>query len=148
VDLLFRAKPTATQGSLTDLKCSITNNKTLGLLGLTLNLHRYIITTSPALSLCFAEMDDARMKECVDALLLQDDDSSITNNNEEEKDNDDDDDDDEVNKTTVSYAKGIKIVADVVEAVVGAIFMDSGCCLDTVQRVIRDTGVLPPVLLA
>jgi dsRNA-specific ribonuclease len=49
---------------------------------------------------------------------------------------------------SLSDVSELKILADVVEAVIGAIFMDSGGSLSTVQRVICHVNIVPSEMLS
>lgn len=110
--MLYRAKPTASVGELTDMKCSLVNNKTLARQGLSLNLLKYIIP--PSSDQTSSSEDIARMKQMV---------------------------------TLRDEVVASKVIADVVEAIIGAVFMDCEGCLSTVQRVVRHVGLVPPFLL-
>jgi dsRNA-specific ribonuclease len=126
---MYRAMPTANQGQLTDLKCSLINNKALGLVGLRLHLHECVLTSSQTLLHCFESLsDETNVNMCEDGVMDE------TGGGQD-------------GAARVSDAKGIKILADVVEAVVGAVFLDSDCSLLTVQRVIQETHIIPPALL-
>lgn len=112
IDMLYRTKPTASVGELTDIKCSLINNKTLARRGIDLNLHKYIITSSLGQASCLKDI--AKMKEVG---LVRDE------------------------------VEGGKVLADVVEAIIGAVFMDCEGCLSTVQRVVRHAELVPPHIL-
>ena len=137
VDLLYNAFPTASQGRLTDLKCSLINNKALGHIGHSIGLNACIITSSRGTPSCSEDIADVN-RNGMDIV------------NEEDNQHND--------NIAVSHTEGLaeslsdvselKILADVVEAVIGAIFMDSGGSLSTVQRVICHVNIVPPEMLS
>ena len=143
VDLLFRAMPTASQGQLTDLKCALTNNMTLGQLGATLNLHKHIITQSSSLMECFEDIHRRKHSDGEKGY------GENTGEHEQSLPGGELNLDSAISNTQqTSYANGMKVLADVMEAVVGAIFIDSGGSMGTVQRVIQAVQVIPAGLLS
>lgn len=162
IDLLYHAMPTAPQGELTDTKCSLINNKALGLIGQRLGLHMCLLACSSTLAQWVGDINCQQQMGSDSDIFDSIDRREKKEENSVERDHDYINRDDEVNKiiaiatagggdisnsTRVSDAHGLKILADVLEAVVGAVFIDSDCSLRTVQRLIRHVGIIPPGLL-
>ena len=125
MDLLYHALPAASPGQLTDLKCSLVNNKVLGCLAASLNLHKYVRTTSQSLRENFELMESRKH----DNVLL---DSDCV----------------EHNTSRAGYFKSVKVLADIIEAVIGGIFLDSDCNFRAIQNVICSAGIFPPEIQA
>jgi len=131
VDLLYHAHPTSSQGHLTDVKCSLISNKALGLIGFGLELHKCVLTSSPHLAFCLEHLTAAQCgnsSDCVEDEMIDDKgDGSVS--------------------TDTASSTGIKVLADVLEAIIGAIFIDSQYSLSTIQRVARHVNIVPEDLL-
>eukprot|EP01038_Epipyxis_sp_PR26KG_P010334 gene10334-13884_t len=143
VSLLFANQPWATQGDLSNQKSLMTCNKNLGVIALSIKLHKKLHILSPQLEIEFDLLD--KLINNISENNNNNDDGSINHNSSEEKQRVLD-----LGYFQNAIRKNIKIangpnkaLADVLEALVGAVFMDSGS-LDEVKKMLCYINLVPP----
>ncbi|XP_058065464.1 endoribonuclease Dcr-2 [Anopheles bellator] len=114
---IFERNPTMSPGTLTDLRSALVNNVTLACVLVRCKLHRYILSRSPLLTDTidrFVEVQNAKQNKIGDwvRLLTEESDTPL-----------------------VEYVDVPKVLGDVFEALIGAIYLDSGCDLLCTWRV-------------
>lgn len=107
---IFERCPEMDPGKLTDLRSALVNNVTLACICVRYNIHLYILSQNAALTEFISQFVDFQIKH----------DNEVTDHVEllrEEKD---------VECKMAEYVEVPKTLGDVVEALIGAIFLDSG----------------------
>eukprot|EP01036_Dinobryon_divergens_P030207 gene30207-39412_t len=146
VSMLYKGNPCLQQGGLSQYKSRITCNKTLAQVAVRLGLHKYLLH-------CSLPLED--LLEKISILVLAMDNSSSASGiiGDNGSNDDDEDEDDESNKKQhankkvrrmeVELPSDVKFLADAFEAIIAAIYIDSGSSLDTVCAVIRHIKMIP-----
>ena len=116
--ILYETSPTATQGSLSALKHNLLANRNLSSIAFTMQLQKYMSVMSAPLMKRFGDMTAWA------AVALDEDDNKMP-----------------------SSLYECKALADCLEAVIGAVFIDSLCSLDRVREVVTNLKIIPDHVL-
>jgi dsRNA-specific ribonuclease len=118
MSVLYEASLAATQGTLSALKHKLLSNRHLALIAVDLGLHRHMFVFSAALVSQFGEI--SLWKEAHDCR-------------------------DEAGEFVLASGfDGGKVLADCLEALFAAVFIDSQCSMKAVRGVVKKIGVIPP----
>jgi dsRNA-specific ribonuclease len=126
VSLLYEYQPWAKQGDLSGQKSSATCNKTLGLKGAELKLYKFLTTMSPQLEHEFSQVDTLVHS------LFSDGGKIVEKLGET------------IQKKNFNISTGSsKALADTVEALFGAAYLDSGGNMDEMRDIVKHMDILP-----
>ena len=147
VSMLYQGNIYLQQGGLTLYKSRITCNKTLAQFAVRLGLHKYLLH-------CSLPLEDA-LEKISNLVLAMDSSTAACHIGDYDDDDDGDDGDNEdgsnkkqhvnkkVRRMDVELPSDVKFLADAFEAIIAAIYIDSGNSLDTVCAVIRHIKMIP-----
>jgi dsRNA-specific ribonuclease len=127
VDFIYKNRPSyLDQGKLTNIKCTSTSNKRLATLAVRLEMYKYMLVMSSSLIGQFGDIETWK-ETCANRapadtfLDLYEYDMSISDDIENIAEN----------------SGGTKALADVVEAIFGAVFIDSNCSFSTIVELVQ-----------
>lgn len=121
MSVLYEASPVATQGTLSALKHRLLCNQHLAIVAIGLGLHKHMFVFSAVLVSQFGEI--ALWKEAHDRK------------------------DKAGERALEGGFGGGKVLADCLEALIAAVFIDSHCDMQTVRSVVDRIGVIPPEVM-
>eukprot|EP00602_Paraphysomonas_sp_CaronLab_P011866 CAMPEP_0185040496 /NCGR_PEP_ID=MMETSP1103-20130426/38629_1 /TAXON_ID=36769 /ORGANISM="Paraphysomonas bandaiensis, Strain Caron Lab Isolate" /LENGTH=695 /DNA_ID=CAMNT_0027579821 /DNA_START=89 /DNA_END=2176 /DNA_ORIENTATION=+ len=123
VCVLYSSLPRASQGQLSSIKSKLLCNRNLALIGLDIDLYQSMTVMSSALIQQFGDMQEWKLRKA---------DVVANENHEYEKLRD-----------KFACMGGGKVLADAMEALVGAVFIDSQCSIQAVRDVVKHTKIIP-----
>ena len=131
VYMLYTGNPYLQQGELSQYKSCITCNKMLAQFAVRLELHKYLLQCSFSL----ADISQLVVNRC----------NSSANTIKQDYENEDEKQhvSEKVRRVDLELPTDVKFLADAFEAIIAAIYIDSGSSLDTICDVIRNLKMIP-----
>lgn len=135
VYMLYTGNPYLQQGELSQYKSCITCNKMLAQFAVRLGLHKYLLQCSFSLADVLDKISQLVVDRC----------NSSANTIKQDCDNEDEKQhvSKKVRRVDLELPTDVKFLADAFEAIIAAIYIDSGSSLDTICNVIRNLKMIP-----